>query len=202
MTFLSNLEWRHATKSFDDTKKVSDQDLQSIKESICMAPTSFGLQPFEVKIITDPEVLAKLRPHAWDQVQITSCSHLLVFCAQTEVFPLIDRYFEVASRGDKEAKKALEGYEEFMTGYFKEKDDNFVLPWAKKQLYIALGFAMAACAEIKVDSCPIEGFSPEEYDKILNLPENLKSTVLLPIGYREEDPERPKVRVTEEQMFT
>ena len=158
MTFLSHLNWRHATKSFDSSKKVSDPDLQKIKDSIRMTPTSFGLQPFEVKIITNPETLAKLRPHAWDQPQITTCSHLLVFCAKTEVFPLIDRYFDTASEGNKETRKEFEGYEQFMTEYFNQKDDSFVLPWAKKQVYIALGFAMAACAELEVDSCPIEGF--------------------------------------------
>lgn len=201
MTFLSQLDWRFAAKSFDPSSKVSEQHLQKIKDSIRMAPTSFGLQPFEVKIITDPNLLEKLKPHAWNQEQITSCSHLLVFCARTDVQTLIDRYFIEASGGKSEIREKMKGYEDMMHGALDSRSEADILLWAQKQIYIALGFAMAACAELKVDSCPIEGFVPKEFDTLLDLSKNLRSTVLLPIGSRTEDPRRAKVRVGEEEMF-
>lgn len=201
MTFLSHLDWRFAAKSFDPSSKVSEEHLQKIKDSIRMAPTSFGLQPFEVKIITDPNLLEELKPHAWNQEQITSCSHLLVFCARTDVQTLIDRYFIEASGGSPEIREKMKGYEDMMHGALDSRAEADILLWAQKQVYIALGFAMAACAELKVDSCPMEGFVSEEFDTLLNLPRNLRSTVLLPIGSRTENPSRTKVRVGEEEMF-
>lgn len=201
MTFLENLDWRFAAKSFDPNKIVPEKDFQTIKDSIRMTPTSFGLQPFQVKVVTDQAVQEALLPHSWNQPQVTTCSHLLVFCADTRTQRLIDRYFETASGGNNEIRQKMKGYEDMMHGSLDPRSDEALLKWAQNQIYIALGFAMAACAELKIDSCPMEGFSAEEYDKILDLPDYLKSTVVLPIGYREEDPARAKVRAGEDELF-
>lgn len=201
MTFLSNLNWRFAVKSFDPTKKVTKEDLKKIKESIRMAPTSFGLQPFEVKTVTDQKTQEALLPHSWNQPQVTTCSHLLVFTARTDIGNLIEEYFVNASGGDKEARKNLQGYEDMMRGYFADKDKDFLNTWAQKQTYIALGFAMASCAELQVDSCPMEGIIHDKYDEILNIKSPRKTTVVLPLGYREEEPTRKKIRKSEESLF-
>ena len=202
MTFLSQLNWRHATKSFDPNKKVSDEDLEKIKDAIQMAPTSFGLQPFHVKIITAPAIRDQIRPVSWDQAQITDSSHLLVFCARTDAMSRIDGYMEIASGGNPEARGKLEMYENLMKGALEPRSPEELKHWADKQTYIAHGFALAACAELKIDSCPIEGFDPAAVDKILGLPENTQSVVLMPIGYRAEEPKHGKVRFPESDLFS
>lgn len=197
MTFLDHLQWRHATKEFDPTRKVSSSDLQKILDAIRLTPTSFGLQPYHVIVIEDQKLKEKIRPHAWDQPQITTCSHLLVFCARTDSLSRIDQYVEVASEGDEKKKWLLEGYKKMMLGSSEKMD----ISWAQRQTYIAQGFALAACAELEIDSCPIEGFDPIQIDKILNIPDHMKSVVMIPIGYRIEDPKREKVRFPEEDLF-
>ncbi|MCF7917759.1 NAD(P)H-dependent oxidoreductase [Candidatus Gracilibacteria bacterium] len=197
MSFLSRLQWRYAAKEFNPTKKVSAESLQKILDSIRLTPTSFGLQPYHVIEVTDQKIKERIRPHAWDQPQITTCSHLLIFCARTDSLHRIDQYVEVASEGDEKRKWLLEGYKKMMLGSSSKMN----IDWASRQTYIALGFAMASCAELEIDSCPMEGFSAEEVDKILKLPSHMKSVVMLPIGYRTEDPSRPKVRFGEEDLF-
>ena len=131
-----------------------------------------------------------------------TCSHLLVFCARTDLQDRIEAYFQIASNGDDEVRANLKGYEDMMRGFFADKDENFVYAWARNQAYIAHGFALAACAELKIDSCPMEGFDPSAVDEILALPDYLKSVVMLPIGYREVDPHHPKVRYPEDDLFS
>lgn len=202
MSFLSQLEWRHATKNFDPNKKVSEPDLTKLKEAIQLSPTSFGLQPFHVKIIENEALKAKIKPHAWDQAQISDCSHLLVFCVRNDVVDRIDQYFEIATGGDQTIREKMAGYEQLMRGALEPRTHADLENWAIRQVYIAHGFALAACAELEIDSCPIEGFVPAEADKILEFPEHIKSVVLMPIGYRAEDPKHEKVRFSESDLFS
>ncbi|NCP66919.1 NAD(P)H-dependent oxidoreductase [bacterium] len=202
MSFLNNLEWRHATKIFDTEKKVSDSDFEKIKEAIQMTPTSFGLEPFHVKIVTDQAVKDKIQPVSWDQPQVGSCSHLLVFCARTDWESRINDYFEMASGGKAEIKEKMNPYEQMMRGALKDRTEHQILDWARNQAYIAHGFALAACAELKIDSCPMEGFDNEAVNKILGLPNHMKSVVMMPIGYRTEDPHHGKVRYPESDLFS
>ncbi len=202
MTFLQNLDWRHATKSFDTKTKVSDTDLAKLKEAIIMTPTSFGLEPFHVKIITDQAVKDEIQPISWNQPQVGTCSHLLVFCARTDWENRIHDYFEIASGGNADIKEKMKGYEEMMQGALGARTEEQILDWATRQAYIAHGFALAACAELKIDSCPMEGFDSAALDKILDLPENFKSVVMLPIGYRTEEPHHGKVRFPESDLFS
>ncbi|MCF7812588.1 NAD(P)H-dependent oxidoreductase [Candidatus Gracilibacteria bacterium] len=197
MTFLDHLYWRHATKEFDPKKKVSEKNLQKILEAIRLTPTSFGLQPYHVIVITDQKLKEKIRTLSWDQPQVTTCSYLLVFCARTDSAQRIDQYLEIASEGKSEIREKLVGYEKMMRGSLGKMDFH----WASRQAYIAHGFALAACAELEIDSCPMEGFDPEKLDQLLELPEHFKSIVMLPIGYRKEDPKREKVRFGEEDLF-
>lgn len=201
MSFLDSLDWRFAAKSFDTSKKVSDSDLQQILHSIVMTPTSFGLEPYKVDVITDQEMLDTLQPHAFNQSQIGTCSHLLVFSARTDVFPRINKYFEIASGGDSAMREKMKGYEDMMNGYFTDKPEEDILLWAQNQTHIALGFTMAACAELKIDSCAMGGFLPHKVKEVLELEDHFVPTVLLPLGFREEDPRRPKVRFGEENII-
>lgn len=202
MSFLSQLDWRHATKNFDPNKKVPDDQLAQLKEAIQLTPTSFGLQPFHVKIVDSEAIKAAIKPHAWDQAQITDCSHLLVFCARTDVMDRVNQYFEVATGGNAEVREKMKGYEDLMVGALQPRNEAQHEEWANRQVYIAHGFALAACAELEIDSCPIEGFVPAEADKILELPSHIKSVVLMPIGYRAEEPSHGKVRFPESDLFS
>ena len=194
MSFLQNLDWRFATKSFDTTKKVSAEDLETILHAIVMTPTSFGLEPYQVDIVTDQAMLDNLQLSAMNQPQVGSCSHLFVFSARTDSLDRVKEYFEAASGGSPEVREKLKGYEDMMNAAFTGKTHEEVLLWAQNQVHIALGFAMAACAELKIDSCPMGGFMPGEVKEKMELDSILTPTVLLPIGFRAEDPTRPKFR--------
>lgn len=202
MSFLSSLEWRFAAKSFDTNKTVSDQDLQVILDSIRLTPTSFGLQPYHVQVITDQSEKNEIQKLSWNQPQIGTCSHLLVFLARTDVEQRISDYANIASGGDDSIKEKLKGYLDTMRGALVGKPAADVLLWAVSQANIALGFAMVACAELKIDSCAMGGFDAKKLDVLLDLPEDMSSVVLLPLGYRTEDPKRKKVRFGEEDLFT
>lgn len=197
MSFISQLNWRYATKSFDSSKKVSPENLAKILEAIKLAPTSFGLQPFHVVNVVDTAKREELKTLAWGQPQISEASHLLVFCARTDIKERIETFFEMATGGDEAIKTAMATYKGMMDGFEANLPTDQKLAWAAKQAYIALGFALAAAAELEIDSCPMEGFDPTGFKAALNLPENIAPVVCLPIGYRSStDSIRPKVRFT------
>ena len=196
------LDWRRAEKNFDPTKPTSEEDLNKVLHAIQMAPSSFGIQPYHIYVVSDPETKKKMRAAAWDQAQFEEASHILVFASRTDAIPRIDEYLEVASGGDAEKREKLKGYEDMMKGFLSNFSPEVQRTWADRQTYIALGFAMAAAAELKLDSCPMEGFTPAEFDNILDLPENLKSVVTMSLGHRASEDGRPKVRFPETELFT
>jgi nitroreductase / dihydropteridine reductase len=202
MTFLSQLHWRYATKKFDTAKKVSPMHLEAIKEAIQMTPTSFGMMPYHVYIVTKPDLKVKIQEIAWDQPQITTCSHLIVFTARNDLAPLQEEFFSLMSGGSPEIREKLAGYEAVVSGFVASKNTETAHDWAAQQAYIALGFGLAACAELQIDSCAMGGFDSIALGKLLDLPETQRAVVLLPIGYRDpsENP-RPKVRFSKEALF-
>lgn len=201
-TFLSNLNWRHATKKFNPQKKVNQKTLDKILEAIRMTPTSLGLQAMHVVIVTDQKIKEKIMKKSYNQVQVGECSHLLIFCYKNNLNTRVGEYIKMVDKDDLAEKVKVAKLETMMRGYINtkllgKKDD-----WSARQVYIALGFALAACAELKVDSCAMEGFDPKAVDKILDLPKNTKSVLFLPIGYRQTDPKKKKIRFPLEDMFT
>jgi nitroreductase/dihydropteridine reductase len=204
MSFLSNLSWRYATKTFDTARKVSDVDLDKILEAIRMTPTSFGLQPYHFYVISNQDIQNKIQAVAWNQPQIGTASHVIVFTARTDFVTNNNEFFELMSGGNPEVRAKLKGYEDMVTWSVGAKSLEDYLAWASKQVYIANGFALAACAELQIDSCAMEGFDPVAVGDILGLPENQKALVMLPIGYRAEweAPRGPKVRFPKESLFT
>ena len=181
------LNWRYATKKMDAAKKVPQEKVDAIIEAIRMSPTSSGTQPFELFVVTNPDVLGEIRKVAWDQAQITDGSHLLVFAAwdnytEDRIDNVVDLNVEV--RGDL---PMLREYYENLKSNYLPRDAEVNYAHAARQAYIALGIALVAAAEQEVDSTPMEGFDPEAVDKILGLKERgLRSVVLLPLGYRDE----------------
>jgi len=199
MSFLSNLEWRYAAKKFDTTKKVSDEDFNKILEAIRLTPTSFGMQPYHFYVVTNQEKKDAIQAASWHQPQVGSCSHLIVMCARNDLMAVKDEYFDAMSEGKEEVRTSLSGFEQMVTGFLPNASPE----WAKKQVYIAQGFALAACAELQIDSCPMEGFDAAAVAKILDVPSNLDVAVMIPVGYRAVDEHpRPKFRFTKEKLFT
>jgi nitroreductase len=201
-SFIKNLNWRFATKIFDPEKKVSDGDLEKILEAIRYSPSSFGLQPFHVHVITDSELRMNMKTYAWNQSQVTDASHFLVFSSRTDVMERVEQLMELLTSGNPEIRSKMKAYESMMIGFAENRDPKWIKGWGERQAYIALGFAMAACAELEIDSCPMEGFDAEAFDKLLHPPEHMKSVVALAIGYRKEGPAQSKTRFPSSDLFT
>ena len=167
-----------------------------------MAPSSYGLQPWHVFVVSNPEVKKKMQLAAFMQAQIVDVSHILVFCGRNDVMERIDEY------GNLQAKKSIldtvkiKGVQTFMKGAMAGKSKEHLMNWGKRQAYIALGFALAACCELKIDSCPMEGFDSKKMDEILHLPSYMNSAVILAVGYRKADSIHPKVRYSKDDLFT
>jgi nitroreductase / dihydropteridine reductase len=202
------LNWRYATKKMDPARKVPEDKVARILEAIRLAPTSSGLQPFEVFVVTNPDIRTQIRAAAWDQAQITDGSHLFVFAAW-------DNYTEAridAVVADMAAKRG--GTNDAVTGYYanlkasylpRAAEENY--QHAARQAYIALGIALTAAAFEAVDATPMEGFDPAKVDEILGLREKgLRSVALLPLGYRAAEGDwlvgQAKVRRDLDQLVT
>ncbi|WP_318344186.1 NAD(P)H-dependent oxidoreductase [Flagellimonas baculiformis] len=204
---LEHRTWRYATKKFDATKKVSDQDLETLLEATRLSASSYGLQPYHIFVISDQETKEKLRPASWGQSQITDASHIIVF-ANAKDFgeELVDDFIENTSSTRNIPAENLKGYSDFMKSKLVSLPLDAKDTWTAKQAYIAFGNLMQAAAELKIDTCPMEGFEPEKYNEILGLEEkNLNAAVVLAIGYRSEKDATqhlPKVRKSKEELFT
>jgi len=201
MGFIDNLNWRYATKKFNG-KKLPGEILEKIISAIRLTPSAFGLQPYRISIIEGDTLKQAIDLHSWNQDQLSTCSQLFVFSADSDIDNKIKTYLKLAT----EAKLAeITEDAEFDYGKEAKKFVKQMGPeWAAKQAYIALGFAMAACAELKVDSCPMEAFDLKLLRKILNLPKNLEPKVLLAVGYRSPEDvhaRSPKIRFTEKDLF-
>ncbi len=189
MSLVENLKWRYATKQFDSSKKISDSDLNIIKEAISLTPTSYGLESYKVLVVENPEIREQLKPASWGQSQVTDASHLLVFCGFNEVTPEhIEAMLKLKSETQGVELENLNGYGDFMKSSIGNIPVETVKTWTAKQTYIAIAYAMAACAELKIDSCPMEGFDAAKYSEILGLEaKGLTAALVLPIGYRSEE---------------
>ncbi|MEO0506172.1 MAG: NAD(P)H-dependent oxidoreductase [Bacteroidota bacterium] len=190
-TTLEDLQWRYATKKFDASKKISEEQLNTLLEAARLSPTSYGLQPFHVFVVEDVDIREKLKPVSWNQSQIVDASHLLVFANHNEFdASLVDNYLNNVSETRGVALEQLKGYGDFMKSKLLDLPEPLKDSWTARQVYIALGNVMTAAANLKIDTCPMEGFERKAYDDILGLTEkSLTTTVVLPVGYRSEEDE-------------
>ncbi|HLC50285.1 MAG TPA: NAD(P)H-dependent oxidoreductase [Candidatus Nanoarchaeia archaeon] len=198
MEFEKIVMGRYAVKKFDG-KKVSEEKVSKLKELIRYSPSSYNIQPWKIKIITDQATKEKLAPVSWNQPQITTCSHLLVFCADKNVADNIDRLEKLMIKSGADAE-GIKGYVGMMRSFEKGMDDQKRLAWSQRQTYLALGNALNGSKSLGFDSCPMEGFDSEAYSKMLNLPSNLVPTALCTIGYAA-DTSKSKVRFDENDVF-
>jgi nitroreductase len=204
--FNENAKWRYATKKFDTTKKVSESDLNTLKEAIRLSASSFGLQLYKVIIVENTEVRAKLQPASWGQTQIVDASHLIVFANQTTVTDAdVDSYIKNVSETRNVPVEALAGYGDFMKGSVVGMPEEVKNTWTAKQTYIALSNLLNAAAELKIDVTPMEGFVAGQYNEILGLDKlNLNAAVVAAVGYRHEEDATQhgaKVRKSNEDLF-
>ena len=183
---ISKLQWRYAAKKLDASRAVPQDKVDRILEAIRLTASSSGLQPYEVIVVTNPELRAKIVPHAWNQAQITDGSHLLVFAAwDNYTAERINTMFDLVNdeRGFK--NEGWEAYRQKLLATYVPRDAETNYQHAARQAYIGLGTALIAAAEEGVDSTPMEGFDPDKVDEILGLRAlGLRSVLLLPLGYR------------------
>jgi nitroreductase / dihydropteridine reductase len=203
MSFLDSLHWRYATKKFNETK-VPANALAHVLESVRFAPSSFGIQPYHVVVVEDAALKEQINKHTfWDQQQIATCSHLLVFCVDID---LAERAREYVTLATAAGRTDVTSDPDFDYAVEAAAFGNKMGPeWAAKQAYLALGFALAACAELRIDSCPMEAAHLEKIKGLLDLPTRYEPKVLLPIGYRSPEDAHAsdaKVRFDESGLFS
>lgn len=205
---LEKLNWRYATKKMDAAKTVPQDKLDRIIEAVRLAPTSSGLQPFEIIVVTNPEVREKIKAIAWNQAQITDGSHLLVFAAwDTYTADRINGMFDLVNKERNVTNEGWENYRKMLLNTYPQRDAQVNFEHAARQAYIGLGLAVTAAAFEGVDSTPMEGFEPDKLDEILGLrARGLRSVAILPLGYRETDKDwlapLKKVRRPRDQFVT
>ena len=186
---LEKLNWRYATKKMDASKTVAADKVDRIVEAARLAPTSSGLQPFQVIVVTNPEVRANIQAIAWNQAQVTEGSHLLVFAAwDNYTVERINHMFDLTNEERGFKNEGWEAYRQKLLAAYPDRDPEVNFEHAARQAYIAFGMAVAQAAFEGVDSTPMEGFDPDKLDEILGLrAKGLRSVTILPLGYRKEE---------------
>jgi nitroreductase len=183
---INALNWRYATKSFDPSKKLSDEQLDTILESMRLSASSYGLQPWKFIVVSNPETRTALRAAAWDQTQVTDASVFIVLTVRTDVdAAYVDAYMKSIADARGMDVSALAGFADMIKGTISRRTAEQVIDWSSRQVYIALGTALTTAAQLEVDACPMEGFDESKFDEILGLKEKgLTSRVCLALGFR------------------
>jgi nitroreductase len=187
---LQQLHWRYAVKSFDPTRKIPDDLWQTLEQSLVLAPSSFGLQPWKFFVITDLSLRQQLVEHSWGQNQVADASHLVVFAVKKGLSSEdVNHYIQRIAEVRNAPIESLEGFSNTIKGSLGQYSDPAEIDiWSTKQVYIALGQFMTCAAMLGVDTCPMEGFVPNKYDEILGLTQRgYHAVVLCPAGYRAAD---------------
>ncbi|MFG1524613.1 NAD(P)H-dependent oxidoreductase [Halobacteriovorax sp. RZ-3] len=204
---IKALNWRYATKIFDKTKKISDEDLHVLNESLRLAASSFGLQPWKFILVNDQETREKLREHSWGQSQVTDASHYVVLAYLTELDEeYVEKFVQSIAQQRNVERESLQGYFDVMKGALIDGPRSKTIPeWSQRQTYIAMGQLLMTAAIQGIDTCAIEGIVPEEYDKILGLQGTKYKTLgTVALGYRSDEDkykDLEKVRFSFDEVF-
>lgn len=186
-TLLHALEWRYATKKFDSERRIAPETWSALERSLVLTPSSYGLQPWRFVVVTDPEIRGRLVKHSWGQAQPADCSHFVVFAGKTSLdAEYVDRFLALTCEVRGIPPAALAGYRNMMLGdVVNGPRSASVGEWAARQAYIALGQFMASCALLEIDTCPMEGIVPAQFDSVLGLEGSGYTTVVAcAAGYR------------------
>lgn len=189
MSTINSLEWRYATKKFDESKMLPEEKIEILKKAFNLTATSYGLQPIKLLVINDKDLQKELLPYTFNQGQVFTASHVLVLCVEKRIDKnFIDAYFKMVHRVRATPEEILTPFRESLVVNFENRPEDEIKAWATNQAYLALGTLLTVCAAEGIDSCPIEGFEPERYNDILKLDSfNLESVLVLPVGYRAKD---------------
>ncbi|UPT78301.1 NAD(P)H-dependent oxidoreductase [Sulfurovum sp. XGS-02] len=185
--FSKAMDFRHACKVFDEKKKISDEEMRYILEAGRRSPSSFGMEAWKFLVITNEDLKAKLRPFCWNQVQITSCSHLVIVLAGIENAKVESGMPKKRFMRREMPQEQLDFYMDIYAKHLEKtlSTDENIYAWTSKQSYIALGNMMTAAAFVGIDSCPIEGFEKENVEEVLGLDTSkYQVAVIVPFGYR------------------
>ncbi len=189
-TLLEALQWRYATKLFDPERIIPAQHWSTLEQALVLTPSSYGLQPWKFLVVQDPALRQELRPHSWNQSQITDCSHLVVLLSQRSIEAAdADRLIEATAAARAVEASSLDGYRKMIQIDLIDGPRRQIIErWSSNQVYIALGNLMSAAALLSIDTCAIEGFSPPDYDRILQLETgDYRACVVCALGYRSAD---------------
>lgn len=189
MDIIESLNWRYATKKFDSSKKLSDNQINILRNSFNLTATSYGLQPIKMLIVSDQSIKESLLESSMGQKQIVQCSHLIVICIDSIIDKkYIEEFFKRIMNIRNTPSYILESFKNSVIEEFSNKSKYEIYNWSKNQAYIALGNLLTVCATQKIDACPMEGFIAEEYDNILDLKsKKLNSVLIMPVGYRSKE---------------
>lgn len=198
MDYAEVVMQRYATKKFDG-RMIDDAKVIQLLDIIRYSPSAFNLQPWRIKVVTAARIKEKLVPATNNQPQVVTCSHLLVFCANPELEPLIGKVEDTLNQTDM-PKDVIGQYIQLITGYVTTMTPDRKLAFAREQVHIALCNAVNGAKALGFDSCPMGGFDPNAYADMLFLPEPLVPTVLCAIGYAADAPQQ-KIRFPREEIF-
>lgn len=206
MQLIDQLNWRYATKKMNG-ETIPEAKLHAILDAIQLAPSSSGLQPYSIFVISDRELLKKIQPIAMGQGQIVECSQLLVFAAWDKyTLERMEKVFNDTLSERGLPLNTMDDYKNNLWGMYSSLPEEWHAHHAAKQAYIALGVGLVAAAEQQVDATPMEGFDPEALDELLGLKaKGLKSAALLTLGYRDTENDwlanMKKVRRPQDELF-
>ncbi len=201
------LEWRYATKVFNKEKKINSENWDVLENSLILAPSSYGLQPWKFIVVENPEIRTQLRAASWGQAQVTDASHYVVLTTLKNMSEdYIKGYVASIAQVRGQAVESLVGFQDMMIkSIVKGKDQESIKNWNQRQAYIAMGFLLETAALLEIDTVPLEGLDPKAYDTILGLDQSDYGTVAaVALGYRDENDkyaQAKKVRFSKEQMI-
>ena len=206
--YLANLNWRYAVQKFDPTKKLSAEQVEFLKEVIRLSPSSYGLQPWKIYVINNPEIRAQIRAAAWDQPKITEASHLFAIASRVGMtMEYVDEYMAETAKIQNVPVEKLAGFREMIAGSVIGKTPDELTNWNARQSYLALGFLLSACAENDIDAGPMEGFDKDTVTKLVGAgadADGYQIRTLCAVGFRDPSDSaalRPKVRFSMEKIL-
>ena len=192
---IDSLKWRYATKKFDSSKKLSDEQVSTLAESLQLSASSFGLQPWKFIFVSDQDIKRELFEHSWKQNQVKDCSHHLVFCHKEDfTHQDVDHFLESCVDQRSVELESLKSYGDVIKAFLAKRPKEQKQQWMKDQVYLALGGLLVTCAVLQIDACPMEGIVPKEYDRVLGLDQSgWMTTVACALGFRSSDDKYSKL---------
>ena len=183
---IEHLRWRYAVKQFDPVRILPKEKIEGLKHAFNLTATSYGLQPIKMVVVKNKDIQEKLVPCSYGQAQVEDASHVLVICIENKIdTAFINQYFDRVKQVRGTSEAILKPFEDSLVHSFRKMKIEEIKIWATNQAYLALGNLLSYCALAQIDSCPMEGFLPDAYDKILGLGKiGLTSVLVLPVGYR------------------